>query len=419
MSRHKQFGLLSITTLATLALLVPSIGAADSVRAPKVPPKQSQVVTPTGAAPTPSEVAASALMRWIDAHPDSSSGGVSVDQTRVLVHWKGEVPPDLAALARGQKAPVTFLEARYSAEELRIAAKKVAQDNPDLIASVGPREDFSGLVAQTTPSAGGRLRNQSRKLVLPAIPLKLDGTATLTTAQSRDADISPFWGSALIFHRTSPSSNTGFACSAGIPVHIGATSYMTTADHCGNGKWQGYASGALLGTIDKDNKDLDTELINTNSASYIYKGPWNSTQAVPIYDAERPANHSKVCTSGGVTGEFCSQTSVAGIMMFANIKDVGLVGPGFWILTQDIQNNRLAGIVHGGDSGSAAYAYTANSQASVRGLVVALDESFATARCNPNPDFPSTPSEPCSARAFAVNARDANAAFGAYIKTVN
>jgi len=106
---------------------------------------------------------------------------------------------------------------------------------------------------------------------------------------------------------------------------------------------------------------------------------------------------------------------VRGTNMFANIGGVGTTGPGFWILSEGSSGNVQIGNIQPGDSGSPAYAYTSNSQASVRGLVVAVDRSFSTANCRGNPNFVPSPNG-CFARSFAVNVVDALAAVGATIK---
>ena len=111
---------------------------------------------------------------------------------------------------------------------------------------------------------------------------------------------------------------------------------------------------------------LDTELLSGSSYDpRVYTGAWNSPSSIPVYNAECPAD----------------------------------------------------GIAQGGDSGSAAYAYTSSSQASVRGLTVAVDNTFRTAQCGGNPAF--APHMTCSARAFAVNAVDALSGLGVRIKTTS
>jgi hypothetical protein len=191
---------------------------------------------------------------------------------------------------------------------------------------------------------------------------------------------------------------------------------LTTAWHCGTGSWSGHSSGATIGTVTTRSQANDTQLISGSSTDgRVYTGPWNSTTSAPVFDAERPANNTGICTSGGVTGETCPQVFVRGINMFANIGGVGTTGPGFWILSEGSTNNVQIGNIRPGESGSPAYAYTSASQASVRGLVVAVDTNFSTANCKGNPAF--VPGGPCYARSFAVNATDALASVGATIKT--
>jgi hypothetical protein len=400
---------LGAAVLATMMLAVPAAATAEP-NAKSAPPAPA---IPKGASPTKAESAASALMRWLDAHPRSGAGGVSVEAGTVVVPWKGPVPAEFSTLAGNQPVPVRFVDAPYSATELLTEAERVAKANQQLIADVGPRNDYSGLVVELSNSTTIPA-DQAVQQIGSTVPVTVRGRTELSPAFSRDGDVAPFYGASLIFRFT--SATAGVACSSGVAGFVGSTSVLTTAWHCGTGTWTGYASGATIGTVGARSQAKDTQLISGASTDgRVYTGPWNSTTSTPVFDAERPANNTGICTSGGVTGEVCPQVFVRGTNMFANIGGVGTTGPGFWILSEGSSNNAQIGNIQPGDSGSPAYAYTSSSQASVRGLVVAVDTSFSTANCRGNPNF--VPSiNGCFARSFAVNVVDALAAVGATIK---
>jgi hypothetical protein len=406
------------TTFCTaIVLLFASASALPAAAAPASEGAAKPVVlaaVPAGAAPRPVDTAASELMRWLDANRSPGLGGVSVNEDggSVTVYWKGAVPAALRKLAAGQVAPVTFKAAEFSAAELDREAARVADANPNLVASVGPLGDYSGLGVELDAAAKGATKADLRTGLTAAVPVTVTGTAQLRIA-TRDADSAPFWGSALIY---APSSS--YACSTGVSVYAGATSYITTAQHCGTGPWYGFGSGYYVGAKGAASVALDTELLSGSSYNpRVYTGAWNSMSSISVYNAERPADGSGICASGGVTGETCSKVNVRGVNQYVNISGVGRVGPGFWMLSTGSVGGVQVGIIQGGDSGSAAYAYTSRSQASVRGLTVAVDNTFRTAQCGGNPAF--SPHMTCSARAFAVNAVDALAGLGVRIKTAS
>jgi hypothetical protein len=147
---------------------------------------------PEGAVPSPAEITASELMSWLDTHPDASAGGVSVDASgqTVTVAWKGTVPQAVRDLAASQPAPVEFVNAAFSAAELTAEAERIANAYPQLVAGVGPRDDYSGLTVELIPSAGSTA--QATAQIVSSVPFTIIGTADPVPA-SRNADSAPFW----------------------------------------------------------------------------------------------------------------------------------------------------------------------------------------------------------------------------------
>jgi hypothetical protein len=182
-------------------------------------------------------------MHWLDTHPNTGAGGVSVDSggKAVTVAWKGTVPQAFRQLAGSQPVRVGSVNAAFSAAELSAEAARIAKAYPRLVAVVGPRDDYSGLIVEVAASAGPNAAQEAAKISSFA-PLTISGTANLV-AVSRNADTSPFWGGALI------RSSLNWVCSTRVSVYSGSTSGITTAAHCGGGTWYGHDSGATLETL--------------------------------------------------------------------------------------------------------------------------------------------------------------------------
>ncbi len=399
-----------IMTMAA-ALIVAAALALPHTAAGSAPQQEATGANliPPGAAPRPADLAASALTHWLDTHANTA-GGVSVDSsgTAITVAWKGAVPQAFRQLAAAQPVTVRFTTARFSSAQLTAEAGRIARTYPRLVASVGPRDDDSGLVVELAASAGPGATREAAQISSFA-PLTIRGTGKTLVPMSRNADTSPFWGGALI-------QNGTYVCSTGVSVFSGTTSGITTAWHCGLGTWVAHDNGATLGTIwsGKRSQARDTEVIQTSSGPSAYIGAWNSTSSRLVYRAERPANNTRICSNGGVTGETCGNTYVRGINMFVNVQGVGTVGPGFWLLTEEVCGGSQCGIIQGGDSGSPADSYASTGKLIMKGLQVAADQAFLTTACKGHPSYAGH--QPCYGRAFAVNTVDALSTLGVSIK---
>jgi hypothetical protein len=403
-------GLLAIVGAQATPLATASESAMNSADRNKSVVRSDSI--PEGAMPRPADVTASALMRWLDAHPQAGAGGVSVDPSgeTVTVAWKGAVPQKFRDLAGSQPTRVEFVKAAFSAAELIAEAERISKAYPRLVASIGPRDDYSGLIIEVAASAGPNAAREVARIPSFA-PLTIGGTVNLVPV-SRNADTSPFRGGALI--RTDVN-----ACSTGVSVSSGGTSGITTAAHCGGGTWRGFDNGVTLGTrwSGKISTVRDTQVIQTSSAPAAYIGAWNSTSSRAVYRAERPANNTRICSNGGVTGETC-QAGGSGVYVRGTNKFITLsgnsVGPGFFIVAEGICGVATCGIIQGGDSGSPAQSYASTGNLIMKGLQVAADPAFSTSECKGHPYF--VPYQPCYGRAFAVNTVDALSTLGVSIK---
>jgi len=404
----------AVVVLGLMAVVMALAVPAPIARGSTVDGASKSVVTsaddiPAGAAPRPADVAASALMEWIDAHPKAKVGDVSADPTgeSVTVSWKGPVPKALREVAAAQPAAVRFEAAQFSAAELMKEAERIAVNHRQTVAAVGPRHDYSGLEVELSPSAETN-RVQASVEEDSFAPITVTRRRADPVPVSRNADTSPFYGGALIY------STNNWLCSTGVAVSSGGTSGITTASHCGTGTWRAHDNGATLGSrwSGKNSAARDTQVIQTSSAQRAYINAWNSGSSRLVYRAERPGNNTRICSNGGVTGQTCSSVYVRGTNRYVNL-DGRTVGPGFWILSEGTCDGIYqCGIIQGGDSGSPANSYASTGQLIMKGLQVAADANQTTAACKGHPSYAVI----CYGRAFAVNTVDALNTLGVSIK---
>ncbi|MCU7724906.1 S1 family peptidase [Actinoplanes sp. KI2] len=374
------------------------------------PKPVSEATIPEGGEQTDAEVTADNLTEWLDTHPESGLGGVSVVGGAVTLAWKGDPPADVLQLLATEPVttPVTVAPAAYSAAELDAQAIQVADANPDTVASVGPRDDFSGLQILLQPRRTTDLQPQATRQISATVPVTIAGYAD-PVPTNRNNDTRPFYGANLI-------KNGSYVCSGGVAVTVGATTGLSTAWHCGTGTWQTYGNSNTIGTIGARAKGLDTQVINGSTTGRVFQGPWNAFSSAPVKDSIRPGNNTAICVSGGLSGESCSKVTVRGVNQYANIAGVGRVGPGFWVLSTGVSGGSQVGIADQGDSGAPAYTYATNGSMRIKGFIVGGDQTMKTTKCKGNPDF--VPSgHGCYARIFVVNSVDALSALGARIKT--
>lgn len=280
--------------------------------------------------------------------------GIDVDGQAVKLYWKGGlVPAQLhAALTVPKGVRLVTVSTPYSKEELNSEARRIAEQNPDLVVSAGPNADFSGLAVSMDEAT------VSRQLVAPAavaasagitsaIPLSFSSHARLT-ASSRWADRPPYWGGAAIMRPVGSGlydfCTTGFEGKA-TDGHL----VMITADHCGQKVEWTTGDGWIVGDSGSGYKSLDANLIlNTPYEGNIYNGDYTSNTGVPIYGAGDPALDSLVFASGSWSG--ASVVRVQRVNQFWNLTGLGTVGPGFITINDD----QVASIGQGDSGGPVA-----------------------------------------------------------------
>ncbi|MFC7385921.1 chymotrypsin family serine protease [Sphaerisporangium rhizosphaerae] len=228
------------------------------------------------------------------------AGLVAAPESRELrVYWKGRPPKaidDLVGRLRREVA-ISVLPARYSARELEGEANRLIRANRDLITSIEPLQDGSGLNA-TTASAGATRTAISGA----AVPVSVEPGVRPKVA-SRWDDSPPWWGGS-VWGTPSPACTTGFA------VTYQGVSKMLSSAHCASvGQTAADPTGQVIGTVTHSNASRDVLLIGTSAGSQVFNNPVNSV-ATEFNNAVIGTTSSVVgqyvCTSGGFSGTNCT-----------------------------------------------------------------------------------------------------------------
>jgi hypothetical protein len=110
-------------------------------------------------------------------------------------------------------------------------------------------------------------------------------------------------------------------------------------------------------------------------APYVYTGAWNSGGFSGVVSGADPASGASLCADGGFTGVVCTDVVVEQTDTMQRVKDVGLVGPGFWLANRDSSGGKIHQLAGGGDSGSPAIKWenSAHTQVGIKGIAIAGD----------------------------------------------
>ena len=363
---------LGLVVLATAAFVVPA--SADS----KVPaPAAAQPVdaVPAGFG-TWDEVYAFQARLNAAAEQVLAAGGagnasiVAGPQNRELrVYWKGEVPAQVLALAKGLDVPVAFLPARFTHTELVKQARRMAA-NPRVV-EVAPQADGSGLAV----TVADRVQPTDRAALQATtqVPLAIAAGPRPQAMFNRQADVPLFWGGSAY------GTPTG-RCTNGFPLQVAGSPnvFMISAAHCGNNGDPASISGQAspTGTLTFKNACRDTLLINYPSgvSPAIYTGSFTSSSAASVVGTEPDFVGNLVATSGSSSGEHLN-IPVQAVNVFAAITGIPCttVGP----LTRAGYNTATCAVAPG-DSGGPAYSYFFGATVLGRGTITAGINGTAT-----------------------------------------
>ncbi|MEO3811997.1 hypothetical protein ABGB17_23620 [Sphaerisporangium sp. B11E5] len=291
------------------------------------------------------------------------AGIVLAPESRELrLYWKGKAPRQIDGLV-GQlrrDVAISVLPARYSVRELEREANRLIGANSDLITSIEPLQDGSGLRATT--AATGLARTA---IAGAAVPVTLEHGVQPKVA-SRWDDSPPWWGGAVW---GTPSA----ACTTGFAVTYQGVSKIWTSAHCANvGQTAADPTGQVIGTVTHDNASRDSLLIGASAAGRVFNNPIGNVATEfsnPVVGTNSSYVGLYVCTSGGFSGTNCN----------IQVKAVNVtINPG-WLIYGTARAEQLSftNAAGGGDSGGPVEIPDASNtnQVYAAGIVTATDYS--------------------------------------------
>lgn len=305
---------------------------------------------------------------------------VSRDRTSVVVHWHGDAPAALEAIA--PEAGFAVQQTEYVPGELRRAAEQLlgSETTSGEVVTTAVRPDGSGidvmLDASTMVSARGSAASagaiEADLGVVTGFPVAIVDSATIDEA-SRQWDQYAMGGS-RIFKWNLNTGQVGGRCSSSYAMHrhLGDGSQLwstSTAAHCGvvgdnwaayQGVWPNAITNALLwGAINIRAESRDFAAISTNfSNPFVYVGEYTSSSYTAIDGVANPFVGAEICYSGSLSGTVCGN-----VVQYADINYTLSDGlPGVTLVGNYTVNLNSQPAIGNGDSGGP-------------GLMVAADPS--------------------------------------------
>ena len=98
--------------------------------------------------------------------PDFGTTGLSLDRTRVTVHWFGELPDAVRAVvdAVPEGLSVVVAPTAFRPGELRAEAERLAAEHPDVVAAATARPEGDGIEVLVTPAVADAAGGADRAL---------------------------------------------------------------------------------------------------------------------------------------------------------------------------------------------------------------------------------------------------------------
>jgi hypothetical protein len=279
------------------------------------------------------------------------------------LYWKGKTPKAISDLVGqlGRSVPISVLPAQYSARELNREANRLIREHSDVLTSITPLQDGSGLTASMASIEAKR----STALSDAAVPVTLEYGVKPQTSTRWD-DSPPWWGGSA-WRNTS----TGGGCSTGFAVTYGGVQKVLSAGHCGDvGQGTTDPTGQAIGSITHDNNSRDVLLIGASAGGRVFNNPVGNVATE--YSNSVIGTFSSyvglyVCTSGAYSGTNCNIKVVA-----VNVSiNVG------YIISGTVQAEQQAGtnaVGQGDSGGSVEVVNSANTlQVYAAGVNTAID----------------------------------------------
>jgi hypothetical protein len=361
---------------------------------------------------------------------------VSHDRTSVVVHWHGETPDALEAIAT--EAGFTVQDTEYVPGDLRSAAEQLlgTETASGEVVTTAVRPDGSGIDVMLDTSTMASARGSASSVgaveadlaVTTGFPVAIVESATVEEA-SRQWDTYAMGGS-RIFKWNLNTGQVGGRCSSSYAMHrhLGDGSQLwstSTAAHCGvvgdnwaayQGVWPNEITNALLwGAINIRAESRDFAAISTNfSNPFVYVGEYTSSSYTAIDGVANPFVGAEICYSGSLSGTVCGN-----VVQYADITYTLSDGlPGVTLVGNYTVNLNSLPAIGNGDSGGP-------------GLMVAADPSggdfvyastIISAMTNAGTTCTGTGPEGtrrCSGTAFSTNIGDGAAIGGWQVSTLS
>ncbi|MFE4583518.1 chymotrypsin family serine protease [Streptomyces chartreusis] len=262
-------------------------------------------------------------IRSLHSSVNLSSITLAHSKKRLDVYWKGNVPSDVADIAKRMPTgySIRFHSAPYSVTELTDAATDAVLllRKSGMHASARPRTDASGLEV----GVSGDLEAAKTQLTGFRLPVHVERGPTFRLTYGRLSDNSPWWGGAAWYATNGPQS-PAFRCTSAFAINLpkfvnqkGGTR-MLTAGHCADDGLETFTKSApdsvtfdhmgwterdLLPYNEASTPHPDLMVINTDptiSGGFVYKGSGDPATDVgmEVKKATSVNVGNFVCTNG-------------------------------------------------------------------------------------------------------------------------
>ena len=297
---------------------------------------------------------------------------VSLGDGRVVLRWKGALPPAVKDAVEKARAtvPVDIEPAEHTAAQLKAAALRVQKAlvaDSDAAFAISLPTDGSRVVIETE----GDVEQAKRVAVSSGVPVRVT-RGEVARRKSRLSDSEPYWGGARIIN---PENNS--ACTSGFAVTDGWTRYILTAGHCGRpgGRILTGDRSREIGRASLEDQGFDLLLIPANVGGRIYDGGVGVNEfskRVSGWSSSYPGQW--LCVSGSFTGAVCGvQTTNNFWYSYCDTDRYG-TSECYWDLVEAYQRGGARAIQHG-DSGGPVFALSGNYDVIATGTISGGNEA--------------------------------------------
>ena len=345
----------------------------------------------------------------------SGFGGIRLDDENqaVMLHWKGEVPSQVADFIVSTDVTITVVNVPYSRDELLEEIGRLKQDRwhgSVVLNSIGINRTFDGIrIGINTDDNRPEAEKvaAAKEVFTSDIPLTFEVKDPLMPFRDRWDDQDPFWGGAAMDTQTQLIPPVYAYCSSGFAVTLSDSSEgMLTAAHCefeNALEWQTPDGDLVIGYHGSTTSCSSGGgvLEPTDEQEYegrVYRGSWQSGSSANVISADAAMVDELVFVSGGLSGQHMVRVVYIDDYQYVGTFCGGEVGPGFH--TVDEQGD---GSVGQGDSGGPVYKYVGAYDVRPLGIIQGGDHVNHSAPCEGYQGGGWTPSRTCAYHSFHAN----------------